>query len=134
MASSPRSDPLPPAAEAKSGATAESGATAPVKGAESAARALASIIGASLEKEDAALGGSAAQEKKKKDEAHKITYKKNAVVFYRKICSGGAEARSPAEKRGGGKGCRKIPVLTNLKSVIYNYNQGRFPASAFAKP
>ena len=115
-----------------------SGSASPLpeaNGGEAASRGLA-FFGGGRDKEEEAdssgapdedslflEGGEAASASalKKKKDAHKITYKKKAVVFYRRICPSGAE-------------CHKVPVLTNLKSVIYNYNQGRFPNSAFSKP
>ena len=53
--------------------------------------------------------------------SHKVNYKKSALVFYRQKCSGAG-------------GCHKIPVLTNLKSIIFNYNQGRYPPSVISGP
>ena len=46
----------------------------------------------------------------------KLTYKRKTIVFYKKECAG---AR-----------CVRVPVLTNLKSVIYEHNQGRYSSSS----
>ena len=48
-------------------------------------------------------------------QTNKITYNRKTVIFYRKECQLNR--------------CVSVPVLTNLKSVIFNYNQGRYPAS-----
>ena len=53
--------------------------------------------------------------KKKKHNKSQISYKKKTVVFYRKECQ--------LENS-----CIKVPVITNLKSVIFEYNQGRYSA------
>ena len=45
----------------------------------------------------------------------KIDYKHKTFIFYRKEC----ELQ---------KNCIKVPVMTNLKSVIFEYNQGRYSA------
>lgn len=51
----------------------------------------------------------------------KVSYKHDTVVFYKKECRSGI-------------GCIKVPVLTNLKNVIFEYNQGRYSANSIQSP
>lgn len=53
--------------------------------------------------------------------ATKVSYKHDTVVFYKKEC------RSKI-------GCITVPVLTNLKNVIFEYNQGRYSANSIKSP
>ena len=52
---------------------------------------------------------------------NKIPYKPATTVFYKKDCS----------MEGGA--CMKVPVLTNLKNVIFEYNQGRYAKQSIPK-
>ena len=49
----------------------------------------------------------------KKQDKSQISYTKKTVIFYRKECQ-------------LTHSCIKVPVMTNLKSVIFEYNQGRY--------
>ena len=51
----------------------------------------------------------------------KVSYKHDTVVFYKKECHSEV-------------GCIKVPVLTNLKNVIFEYNQGRYSANSIKSP
>ena len=52
-------------------------------------------------------------------DAGKVNYTKGTAIFYKNNCHNAEGNRTPSST------CRPIPVLTNIKSVIFNYAHSR---------